>query len=302
MICLLTTGINLVNINIIQNIIIIFSNDPEKKVIYDFGKYNLYYYCGSFIFLKFFYLMIFRQGTIIEYILSYKAGIELITIIYDKILTTTLSGKKKLSSEGEIVNYIQIDAYKIISTITQSPTIITNPIQVVVYNYMLFRFFGLTYFFGLGTLLIFFGLNYLIFKGYRTYEEEYLKCKDDRMKITNQVFNHLKILKFNSWINEFKNKIKEKRESEMVYEKKILNLTIWNIFLFWTSPVLTTVITIGAYYYFKQSLAADIIFTSLNIFAGIQDPLREIPSSINSIIDLFISLKRIEVSWAINIV
>lgn len=300
LICLFVTAINIVNIKIIQNIIIIFSNDPEKKVTFDFGENNRYVYCGSFVFLKFIYIMIFRQGTMIEYILSYKAGLELISIIYDKILTATLSGKKKLASEGEMVNYIQIDAYKIISTITQSPTLITNPIQVVVYNVMLFQFFGFTYIYGLATLILFFGFNYIIFKGYRTSEEGYLKCKDARMKITNQVFNHLKILKFNSWTNEFKKKINEKRDEEMKHGKNILNLSIWNIFLFWTSPVLTTIITIGVYFYVNRSLEADIIFTSLNIFSGIQDPLREIPSSINSMIDLFISLKRIEVGLLIN--
>lgn len=289
---ILITFMSLANIILIKNLINYFSTNPDKEPLL-FG-WGLYEFGGIYIGFKLLILFLSKHGYFIEYILSYKAGMELTAIIYDKIISTSLSGKKKLASEGEIVNYIQIDCYKVISTISMSPQLITNPIQVIVFNYLLFAFFSWYYLVGLGTLLFFFFINFYIFKGYRINEEKYLTAKDDRMKITNQVFNHLKIIKFNSWIEEFRDKVEVKREKEMEAGKNLLDLSIWNIFLFWTSPIISNVLTIGFYFYFTQNLDPSIIFTSITIFAGIQNPLREIPSSINSLIDLFISMKRIE--------
>ena len=70
---------------------------------------------------------------------------------------------------------------------------------------------------------------------------------------------------------------------------KNLNSTIQ-----WFAPVATSVVSIGAYQYFHDTLKIEDIMTSLRIFNSIQGPIRMIPGLINNFNEVAISMKRIQ--------
>ncbi len=65
--------------------------------------------------------------------------------------------------------------------------------------------------------------------------------------------------------------------------------------MYWTAPVLVTVVTIGAYQYLNPVLDIDKVLVGLYVFGLLQDPLRDLPYCFTAIIDTVISMKRIEV-------
>ena len=109
--------------------------------------------------------------------------------------------------QGEIINFIQVDSPKINSTIVSSPGIIIAPIQIGVYIYLLFNLFEVTFLYGFGTLLLFFCISFFVQKQYLKLIQDVLKEKDNRLKITSETLNSIKILKLYAWEGEFLNRV-----------------------------------------------------------------------------------------------
>ena len=96
-----------------------------------------------------------------------RAGYELNCFIYNKILNYSPSSFTQRASQGEIVNFIQIDSNRLSYLVIIAPNAFVAPLMIIAYIYLLFDFFGLTFIFGLSVLMIFFGLNYCIGKVFR---------------------------------------------------------------------------------------------------------------------------------------
>ena len=77
------------------------------------------------------------------------------------------------------------------------------PIKIVVYTVWLFDFFGIAFLFGFITLCFIFAFTFWIQKLKMNINKRVLEEKDNRMKITTETLNSLKVLKLYSWENEF---------------------------------------------------------------------------------------------------
>ncbi len=67
---------------------------------------------------------------------------------------------KDKAKSGEIINFIQVDAHRLNQLMNITPSLITIPFQIISYSYMLFKFFGISFIFGLVTLIISFVINF----------------------------------------------------------------------------------------------------------------------------------------------
>jgi len=79
-----------------------------------------------------------------------------------------------------------------------------------------------------------------------------------------------------------------------VFKKILINNGI-NISLLWIAPIAVSIVTIGVYNAYNDTLDISIILFCLTIFNMIQYPLRQIPYAIASVIEIIVSLGRIEV-------
>ncbi len=226
--------------------------------------------------------------------LGIKSSFQLQSIIYHKLLKISPSSFTQRATQGEIINFIEVDSEKIEWIIQDAPGLFINPIKIIVFIIMLFHYFGISFLAGLIVLIILVFINGKIFDQYNIIEQEYLNKKDSRMKITTETFDNIKILKLYNWENKFKSKIIEKREEEITQLNNYLNLSILNITIFWLSPILVSMITIGVYQILHQSFKISVLLMGLAIFARLQDPIIFIPALINGFIDAKNSLDRIE--------
>lgn len=140
-----------------------------------------------------------HQNTMILSVVGYKSSVQLEGLIYDKILR--VSGGPY--SEGEITNFLQIDSQKLIEFLKLLPAGLVFPFQLAGYSYLLFQYFKWTFIFSLGATFIMFAIVHIVMKKYAAYEDIVMKARDDRMIITTQTLNCLKILKLYSWDQEF---------------------------------------------------------------------------------------------------
>ena len=247
-----------------------------------------------YLLIRLFEIIIMRRSFTYQRMLGLKTGGELHTIIFDKILKVSPSSISHKSKIGEITNFIQVDAHKFQYLILSSPDLIVMPFTIITYSYMLFNMLGNAFFVGLVTMFMSFGFNFIFSKSIKALHAEQMKLKDERMKITTETFEHLKLLKMYAWENEFLKRINHARENEirnMIKKYNISNIT--NTFAM-LAPVLISVTSIGAYQYWYDNLVIEDVFTSISMFATLQFPLRSFPWLINNWIETAVSMKRIE--------
>ncbi len=269
---------------------IIESMDPAHTPIIPFMYLGITYFT-----VKLVNIMLNRHNSIFQAYLGFKSSVDLNCFIYTKLLKASPSSQKEKSKEGEIINFIQVDSNKLNMTMYLSPGILIIPIKIFVYSFMLFQFFGISFLFGFFILLLSLTINFCIQRKLQLRYKEMFKFKDDRMRVTTETFNNLKVLKLYSWEDEFLNRINKAREIEISGFNRIFNLSILSNTVLWSTPVLVSLASIGAYQYFVEKLKIADILSCISIFNAIQDPIRMLPFVVNNLIECMVSLRRIEV-------
>ena len=278
---------------LIKEIIDYFEMKQDPTITPLFG-FPLYITGIVFLSTAFISAIVSKQANICMEVFASRASAELNAFVYRKILQISPSSFCQRASQGEIVNFVQVDSFQIYKVIIMCPDLIMCPIMISAYIYLLFEFFSYAFLAGIGTMLVFFGINYRIFKGYRVVQKDRLKAKDRRMKHTTETFDNIKVLKLYNWENQFKRKVMDDWDLELVQARRSLNLSTTNISLFWLCPILVAIATIGVYQATHDQFSIGTMLIGLAIFARLQEPVRTLPNSINSILELFVSMRRIE--------
>ena len=276
------------NIYIYRHILLTFSSSPTDTPVMPL-TYLIVLMLTTFFFNNF----MNRRSDFLVSVIGSKTILQINALIYDKLLRVATYNKSSFS-EGELVNYIQIDSEKFGEFLSDSPKTIIFPFQLVFYVTLLFQYFGPSFLFGLGCLI---GMQFLLWclqKKKLSLQKMYMKAKDERMKITTQTFNIIKTIKLYSWENAFIAKIKKKREEEIELLRQTNSLFATINGVYWSGTIILSVVSISFYNFFGNTMDTANILTSILIFNNLADPIFVLPSFINGLFDSFVSLKRIE--------
>ena len=286
---LTSTGISVGQMIIFKQYVSLFKEGIEKIELYWFLIYGI-----GFLVTKL--INIFISKKIIEHqnYVGFKAGVELNCVIFDKLLKVSPSSRHNKAETGEIVNYVQVDSNQLIRFVTMSPQLLTIPISITAYSILLFYYLGFAFFFGLVVLVIFLILNYVMQKTFKRLQKQRQGNMDKRLRMTTAILFNLKVLKLYAWDNFFLEQLNILREIELSTIKKIFSFRNLNQTLFWLSPVMTTIATIGAYEYLSDDKHVEIIFVSLGVLNSLQEPVRSIAMIYTTLLETLISMKRIE--------
>ena len=162
------------------------------------------------IFLIFLYLvidllakMLSQQGNYMQGILGAKAYTGVVAITYNKVLRCS-SATNKQFSQGEIINFIQVDAAKIFFLAWVFPVVARLPIQLVFAISFLIYFLGYSLLGALGIAFVLVFINFFLAIIGQKVQKVVLARKDDRMRFTTEFINNIKIIKLNSWVKYFR--------------------------------------------------------------------------------------------------
>ena len=175
-----------------------------------------------------------------------------------------------------------------------SPSLITIPISIFAYSFLLFDYLGISFIFGLVVLFIFLVINYFMQRTFKKLQKRRQANMDKRLRMTTAILFNLKVLKLYSWDDFFFDKLNELREIELSTIQKIFSFRNSNQTVFWLSPIMTTIVTIGAYEYLNKETQIENIFVSLGVLNSLQEPVRAIAMIYTSFLETLISLKRIQ--------
>lgn len=114
------------------------------------------------------------------------------------------------------------------------------------------------------------------------------------MKVLTEILNSIKVIKFNNWVQQFKQKINTTRRNEVKAVGKRFAMSIGNMFvIFTTNPLLGLVCLVaGISYGVKIDVAT--AFLMMSIITLIKEPVRWLPFFLGALVEFLVSMKRIE--------
>ena len=246
------------------------------------------------LFIKFFEIFFIRYVGEMEMTMIVTITAQLQGLLFDKLLKASPSSFKERAEMGQITNFLENDSQKLTQLMLDCPNVFTIPINLVGYCYLLFKYLGVTFLFGILTLLLFICFNVCIIKKLQSLVEKIFLLKDKRMKAIIETIDNIKIIKLYAWEEEFKNKINECRENELNIYAQTFKIIDINFTVAFFSPIAVSIVSIGTYMAFHERLVIEDIMAALNIFNSIQDPIEQIPKILNDFNEVSVSMKRIQ--------
>ena len=255
------------------------------------GLLFLTYMFGTFVLHQYFHLC-FTTGM--------RVRSALIGACFEKALKLT-SDARSHATAGELLNYITVDVRQIRNLFPYGWMLISAPFQISMAIYLLYLQIGWTVFVGMGfQLVLMTPLQAFVAKAARKIQKDLMKIRDRRIKVVNEVFCAMKIVKMYAWEISFGTKISDIREEEL---NKLKCYVYWMMCMtvFWGFvPTLVTLSSFVAYIGMGHELTPTKAFTAIALFNLLRFPLAMFPNVIVAIIQANVCVRRIEKFLQLN--
>ena len=244
---------------------------------------------GTFTGLNLIFPIIANNLSFYNQLLSLRVRNSLFNTIYNKTLSSTNL------PEGVGVNLLQVDTSKITNIFASNGVLFYTPLELALSILLIYSQVGNAVWIGVATMGTAMLVNFFLASTCKRLNEQVMEIRDTRMEKSTELLTEIKMIKAYSWEQTFMEKIRETREKELG-KLRILNLLYsMNIFYYWTLPSLTAV-TVLAYYtvVMDEELDSSKTFITLTTLLMLQTPLRSIPSLVSSVVQAWVSAKRIQ--------
>ncbi|KAF8235236.1 multidrug resistance-associated ABC transporter [Tricholoma matsutake] len=222
--------------------------------------------------------------------LSVRTGV--IGNIFRKSLR--LSGRARLEhSVGQITTMISADATRLDRFAGYGHNLWVSPIQICIGVGLLIGNLGYSALVGLGVLLLAFPIQMVLVKAMFAQRKKGVKITDKRIRLTTEVLQGIRLIKFYAWENFYTNQIGRLRKDEITTIRKAAVARSVLIALVTFIPMLASVLSFITYALSGHDLNVAIIFSSLQLFNIIRAPLMFIPFVFAALSDALVALSRI---------
>ncbi|CAL5185347.1 unnamed protein product [Lathyrus oleraceus] len=255
-------------------------------------KYEGYLLAISLLFTKILESLSQRQWYFRSRLIGMKVRSLIIAAIYKKQLRLSDS-TKLVHSSGEIMNYVNVDAYRIGEFPFWFHQTWTTVLQLCIATVILFRAIGLATVASLVVIVLTVVLNTPLARLQHKFLSKLLLAQDERLKACSEALVNIKVLKLYAWEIHFKNSIKNLRIVELKWLSSVLLQNACSVILFWFSPILVSTATFTACYIMKVPLHANNVFTFVATLCLVQDPISTIADVIGVIIQAKVSFSRV---------
>eukprot|EP00842_Homolaphlyctis_polyrhiza_P005787 jgi/Hompol1/6209/HPOL_004851-RA len=225
-------------------------------------------------------------------ILEQNLTSTVVNAVYEKSMRLSQTAQKRFS-QGRIVNLVDVDASHISSFIVDLFPIIITPIQFIVSIYLLYRLIGIAVFAGAGFLVFLLAAQWVLSLLYVKKEDKLLDFSDERLRVTREVLNGIKIVKFRA-LEDFFNKIIGKSRTEQVRYLGVVSTIVVMLFALHTlAPTFAPILSFAVYAIRGGHIRAAIIFPALTLFKEMIDPFLELSETLPTLGQAFVSWRRI---------
>jgi ABC-type multidrug transport system fused ATPase/permease subunit len=148
----------------------------------------------------------------------FRVGMRLrsavVTGVYNKSLLLSLSVAKK-KSIGQITNLMSVDSTRLQDLTPYLHAIWYSFFQIIIALYFLWKQVGISCLGGVAVIILTIPFTGRISGHLKTIQKALSKLRDERIKLTNEVLNGIRVIKLQSWEKEFMKRILQVRENEL---------------------------------------------------------------------------------------
>ncbi|KAN0061178.1 Transporter of the ATP-binding cassette (ABC) [Thecaphora frezii] len=205
-------------------------------------------------------------------------------------------GKDKRASDGQIVNLISVDVFKVSEICAYLHFLVPKaPVTIALCLYYLIRLLGWSAVIGFMVLLASMPAQALVSTWFVKLQRRLLEMTDKRLNLATEVLGCIKTVKFFAWEDSFNARMDETRQQEL--RTLAIRYLAWlcNTLTYTGAPMMVTCATFGAHTkLFHQPLTAETAFTALALFNTLRNPLDALPDMIVQILNSLVSVRRID--------
>ncbi|KAL4476511.1 hypothetical protein ABPG74_010244 [Tetrahymena malaccensis] len=209
--------------------------------------------------------------------------------LYFKVASLS-SHAVKQANVGKLINLVANDLANVENRFNVMLSVITAPYPLIVIFVLVYQNYGLMGLVGLFLMSLTCPIQMLISRYVSPYYEQKSKIIDERVKLTNEIIEGIRLIKMYAWEKAFQKSIQIIKVQE--YRKNIIiqALTLVNHSIEFVSSLFGTFITFTLVYYFQDGLNLDLptIFSTCDQFNYIRN---EVISSVGWGISGFFQLK-----------
>ncbi|KAJ3234486.1 hypothetical protein HDU81_001373 [Chytriomyces hyalinus] len=222
--------------------------------------------------------------------MSVKAA--LVSMLYKKAFRLGTKGRAHYPT-GVIMNLVASDCSVIENTLQFLTDVFCLPLEILTLSILILVFAGGAGAAGLSFMIICTGLSLGISTYSIGFERKALAATDERVKVTSEVINGIKIVKFFAWETPFFERLTLLRDQELTqhFKLRMINATfsaIMNIL-----PSFTNVIVFSVYRSLGNTVDAATVFATLSVINLIKLPIAVAPFISQSMFSSLVSLERL---------
>ncbi|XP_047963143.1 LOW QUALITY PROTEIN: ABC transporter C family member 8-like [Salvia hispanica] len=218
----------------------------------------------------------------------------LMVAIYLKQLRLSNIGRRRHST-GEIANYIAIDAYRLGEFVVQLHLGWTCIVQLLLAIAVVSSVVGFGVLPGLVPFVVCGLLNVPFARMLQRFQTKFMAAQDKRLRSFSEILYNMKIIKLQAWEENFKNMVQSFRQTEFKWLSEYHYKKTYSTVLYWMSPtVVSSVIFFGCVVFESAPLDAGTVFTVMAALRTMAEPVRLIPDTLSSLIQVKVSFKRID--------
>lgn len=215
----------------------------------------------------------------------------LMVAVYQKQLKISNIGRH---STGEIVNYISVDSYRMGEFVMWLHVGWTSVVQLFLGIAVISSVVGIGVVPGLVPFFVCGLLNVPFAKLLQKFQTEFMAAQDKRLRSLSEILNNMKIIKLQSWEENFKNLVQSYRETEFKWLTQTQYTKTYGTVLYWMSPtVVSSFIFFGCVFFESALLDAGTVFTVMAALRTMSEPVRFIPEALSALIQVNVSFERI---------
>ncbi|KAF9436204.1 hypothetical protein BGZ76_004588 [Entomortierella beljakovae] len=228
---------------------------------------------------------------------SFKTGLFIRTALIDVVFrkATTISAKARLLyPDGSIINLMSTDISRIDKAMVPLLIAVASPLYILVIMILLVRLMGPSALLG-GIILMFSNpLQGWSLSKLAPIRKQASQFTDSRIRLTTEILQGIKAIKFFAWENNFLSKLAEVRLEELAL---IRHLLVTRGFITASSgalPVLASATSFVVYAALGNELTPQVVFPALAFYSIMRVPLLILPNCYTTAIDAYVAICRIQ--------
>ncbi|KAG0056681.1 hypothetical protein BGZ83_003924 [Gryganskiella cystojenkinii] len=266
------------------------SNDPTVPTPPSWHGYGLA--CGM-VALALAQNLLYQRWNLGSVTMGIYIRASLIDLVFRK--STKLSSRAHLTyPDGRIVNLMSTDASRIDTAMLSMMLVVSVPIYTCVVVGLLIRLMGPSVLLGAAILILVNPIQAWAMSKLGPIRKRASEFTDARIRMTSEILQGIKVIKFFSWESRFLQKLSEIRQSELANVARLLYIRGAVAATSASLPVFASALSFVLYGAIGNKLRPEIIFPALAYFTLLRTPLMVLPSAYTATIDAYVAMKRIE--------